>query len=68
MAIIDPNTTPASPPPAGQQSNLVDPYSLQPYLVATCVICLRLIVLAVSARTFVKVYLLKKVQWDDCGY
>ena len=60
------NTSPASPPPEGQRSNLINPYSLQPHLIATSVICLSLTVLAISARTFVKAYLLKKVQWEDC--
>lgn len=68
MATLNPNTTPASPPPAGQHSNLVNPYSLQPYLVATCVICLTFTVLAISARTFVKSYILKNIQWEDCMF
>ena len=59
-------TTPASPPPEGQTSNLIDPSSLQPYLVGTCVLCVSFTVLAISARTFVKAYILKKVQWEDC--
>lgn len=68
MASSNPNTTPASPPPAGQHSNLDNPSPLQPCLVATCVICLSSVVLAISARTFVKAYILRKVQWEDCKY
>ena len=66
MADLDPNTTPSWKPPPGQTSNLRNPYSLQSYLVATSAICLTLLVFSIAARLFVKGYILKKIQLEDC--
>ena len=66
MAHVNPDTTPPLEAPPGQSSNLVNPYSLQSWLVATSVICLVILVLSIAARLFVKGYILKKVQLEDC--
>ena len=68
MATLDPNTTSALEAPAGQHSNLDNPYSLQRYLVATCAICMTFAIVSIVARTFVKAYILRKVQWEDCKF
>jgi hypothetical protein len=54
--------------PPGFTSNLKDPYSLNNYLVATSAICLILSISAVTARTFTKCHVLKKVEIEDCEY
>ena len=68
MSKLDPDITPSIKPPLGHTSNLVNPYSLQSWLVATSVICLVVLVLSIAARLFVKGYILKKIQLEDCVY
>ena len=62
------HTTPGLEPPPGVTSNLVNPYSIHRYLVATSAICLVISLSAVSARTFTKAYLLKNMQVEDCRF
>ena len=63
---VDPYAMPALIAPAGEQSTLVNPPSSQNWLVATGVLCLTLSFVFISARTFVKTYILKKTQIEDC--
>ncbi|ORY19191.1 hypothetical protein BCR34DRAFT_207628 [Clohesyomyces aquaticus] len=65
MASIDANTTPALEAHPGVISNLQNPYSLEPYVLATSVLCLTLATMATLARMFTKVYILKKVELED---
>ena len=64
---IDPFTTPTITPPPGQQPNFTDPPSSQNWLVAVGVLCLTVAIIFISARTFVKMYIIKKAQIEDCG-
>lgn len=68
LANIGPYTAPAFKPPVGVHSNIIDPPSSQKLLVATGVSCLTLTGAFISARIFVKTYILKKTQIEDCGY
>lgn len=68
LAGIDPYTTPTLDPPPGQQPNFKDPPSSQNWLVATGVLCLSVAIIFISARTFVKAYIIKKTQIEDCGF
>lgn len=63
---IDIYTTPALHAPDGIESNLVNPYSTHRYLVATSAVCLVFSFLAVTARTFTKAYILRKMEVEDC--
>ena len=66
MSTIDPNLTPALIPPDGRQSNFDSPNSQLKYLILTSVICLSLTAGAITARIFVKGYIFKKLQLEDC--
>ena len=68
LAGIDPFTTPTNTPPPGQQPNFTDPPSSQDRLVAVGVLCLTVAIIFISARTFVKMYIIKKAQIEDCGF
>ena len=58
---------PAIPAPYGLQSNLVNPSNdLFGDSVATYGICLTFLVLAITTRTFTKVYLLRAIGCEDC--
>ncbi|KAH8163542.1 hypothetical protein CIB48_g4724 [Xylaria polymorpha] len=61
---MDPNTTPAIPPPLGQESNLIDPYTMAPQRIAVSVVALLLCVLSVAGRLYARI-LLKKFNLDD---
>ncbi|KAI0543940.1 hypothetical protein F4679DRAFT_566896 [Xylaria curta] len=63
---MDPNTTPAIPPPPGKESNLINPYSQTPERIAVSVVALLLCVLSVVGRIYTRV-LLKKFNLDDCA-
>ena len=63
---MDPNSTPALEPPKGQHSNLINPPSQLDSLIATSVICLVFAIAAIAARVFVKGYIMKKLQIEDC--
>lgn len=62
---VNPYTTPTLKPPPGQQSNFVDPPSSENWLVAVGALCLTVAVFFISARTFVKTYIIKKTQIED---
>jgi hypothetical protein len=63
---IDIYTTPGLEEPAGITSNLVNPYSTHRELVITSALCLSFALSAVLARIFTKIYVLKKMQIEDC--
>ena len=58
---------PAIAAPAGMQSNLVNPSNdLFVVSVATYIICIFLVVMSVSIRSFTKAYLMRSMQVEDC--
>ena len=56
----------AAEPPIGQSRNLVNPPSLQKWLVLTVAVCLSFAMLFIALRMFVKSYVVKKVEIEDC--
>lgn len=66
LAHPDPYTTPALKPPPGQQPDFAHSPSSQNWLVAIGALCLTFALVFISARTFVKTYIIKKTQIEDC--
>ncbi|KAJ8065225.1 hypothetical protein OCU04_005930 [Sclerotinia nivalis] len=62
---MDPNTTPALEPPMGITPDLVDPYTRQPNLIVTSVVCLTLTTVCIFIRTLTKAYLFKEMRLED---
>lgn len=67
LADPDPYTTLALKSPPGKEPNLTQSPSSQSWLVAIGVLCLTFAVVFISARTFVKTYIIKKTQIEDCA-
>lgn len=65
LADPDPYTTLALKSPPGKEPNLTQSPSSQSWLVAIGVLCLTFAVVFISARTFVKTYIIKKTQIED---
>jgi hypothetical protein len=57
---------PALEPPPGVEPNFVNPYSLYPFVIATCTLCLMFTTAAVVIRMFTKIQVAKTVNWADC--
>ncbi|KAI1505651.1 hypothetical protein F5X99DRAFT_428763 [Biscogniauxia marginata] len=64
---MDPNNTPALEPPLGEESNFVDPYSLQPQRIAVATVALVVCTISVASRVYTR-SLMKKFNIDDCGF
>lgn len=72
---LDPNTTPALQAPAGQVSNLKDPYNLQVYLILASTLGLGVSAVAVCLRIFTKVRVVQRMHleeyillFSECGF
>lgn len=57
---------PAMAAPAGAHHNFVNPESLNDWFILTIVLCLVVSTLAVSARVYTKLWIMKKIGWEDC--
>ena len=57
---------PAGTPPAGVISNFENPPNLDVYLYLTLSLCLAFTSLAVCARIYTKILLLRSVRYEDC--
>jgi hypothetical protein len=57
---------PALPPPAGVQSNFIDPPSQATALICLNAIFLALMLIVVTVRMYVKGRVLHNLGWDDC--
>ncbi|KAI0013534.1 hypothetical protein F4779DRAFT_564189 [Xylariaceae sp. FL0662B] len=62
---MDPSKTPALEPPLGEESNFINPESLQPRRIAASTIGLAVCMITVAGRIYVRV-LLKNFNMDDC--
>lgn len=57
---------PAMAAPAGTHYNFVNPENLNDWFILTIVLCLVVSTLAVSARVYTKIWIIKKIGWEDC--
>jgi hypothetical protein len=57
---------PLLPPPAGVQSNYVNPPSRAPLIVWSNAVGLSMMLLCVIMRLYVRSRLMRSVWWDDC--
>ena len=55
-------------PPPGVTPDLTSPYTLQPYQALTVVACIIITTLAVAARMYTKLRIMKKRTWEDCNF
>ena len=58
--------SPLSPPPAGVESNFINPESDGYVLIVIESICLVLMVCFTAIRVYAKGFVARKVTWDDC--
>ena len=65
---IDLNLVPAASPPPGVQSNFIDPPTFDNAAITTVVLCVLTTTLAVLARIFTKIRLIKNVAAEDCMF
>lgn len=54
------------PPPPGVTPNFTNPYSVQPTIIATLVICIVVPSIFVFLRVYTKLFLAKTHGWEDC--
>lgn len=62
----DPSQIPAPEPPAGVVSVFIDPQIRGPMLLALSAVAVGVMYLFMIARFYSKIYVQKKVSWDDC--
>jgi len=62
---MDPYTTPGLAPPPGVVPNFVDPYTLQPTIIGSGVVCLTVATIAVWMRMYTKLIIIKSAGWED---
>ena len=59
---------PALSPPAGVISNFHDPPNLDAFVALTLGLCIGFVTLAVVLRMYTKVFILRALAWEDCGF
>lgn len=59
---------PAMSPPAGVIPNLHDPANLDVYVALTITLCVAFATVAVILRMYTKVFILRVLAWEDCGF
>lgn len=57
---------PAAAPPPGVKSNFVNPESLSRYSVLISVMIVGISTLAILVRMYTKIWIIQKVEWEDC--
>ena len=57
---------PAAPPPPGEVSNFVNPYSQGPIFYGVCGALLVVMLFLLAIRTYTKIYIVQEGSWDDC--
>ena len=57
---------PALAPPPGVVPNFVNPYNQGPILLVIGSILIVLMAVLVSVRAYTKIYIQRKLAWDDC--
>ncbi|KAI3340302.1 hypothetical protein F4824DRAFT_497252 [Ustulina deusta] len=62
---MNPNEVPAAPAPNGAESNLINPYSQQPILVAITTVTLVISLSAIAARSYTRVVITKQFDFTD---
>ncbi|CAI6340150.1 unnamed protein product [Periconia digitata] len=67
-ATADLRVCPAMEPPPGYKPMDPDAYTLEPYMTATTVVCLSLVVIAVTVRSFTKGFLIKSFSAEDYAF
>ena len=58
----------ALPPPAGVIPNFTDPYSIAKATSATTIVFLILTTVTTCIRCYTKLFLIRKLGWDDCRF
>ena len=59
---------PAMSPPAGVAPNLHDPANPDVYVALTVTLCVAFATVAVILRMYTKVFILRVLAWEDCGF
>ena len=59
---------PAMSPPAGVIPNFHDPANLDTFVALTVTLCVGISTLAVALRMYTKVFILRVLAWEDCGF
>lgn len=60
------NTLPALQPPAGVESNFVDPENKGYVQISVATVLFSLMVCLFANRVYTKLFIIRKVSWDDC--
>ena len=66
MDSVNPDLTPALPPPEGVTPNFVNPYQDVNTERALCFVFLGFATVLLIARLFTRIKIMKKVGWEDC--
>ena len=59
---------PAMSPPTGVVPNFHDPPNLDAFVALTVTLCIGFGTLAVVLRMYTKVFILRVLAWEDCGF
>ena len=59
---------PAMSPPVGVVPNFEDPANLDVYVTLTITLCVAFSTVAVVLRMYTKVFILRVLAWEDCGF
>ena len=54
------------PPPAGIIPNFTDPYSISKAMLAANIVFLTMTTVTTSIRCYTKLFVMRKLGWDDC--
>lgn len=57
---------PGLPAPPGEVVDFVQPFTLQPYQILTVAGCVIFTTVAVAARLVTKIFVIKRLNWEDC--
>ena len=59
---------PGLPPPEGVIPNFDNPYNYQSLVLMTLVVCFTISTTFVALRMYIRVFLVKSLQWEDCKF
>ena len=59
---------PAMSPPAGVIPNFHDPPNFDAFVALTLTLCICIGTLAVALRMYTKMFILRVLAWEDCGF
>ena len=66
QAPVAPSEIGGLPPPAGIIPNFTDPYSISKVILAANIMFLTMTTVTTSIRCYTKLFVMRKLGWDDC--